>query len=140
MVEADVDQIGRIEGRIYEFPWSEAIFRDCLHAGYHCVVLQLPAGIVGYGVMSAGAGECHLLNLSVAPAWQGRGLGTLLIRSLLEAARTLKARVALLEVRATNADAQRLYRRLGFEQIGRRKGYYPAREGREDALVLARVI
>jgi len=91
-------------------------------------------------VMSVGAGECHLLNLSMDPAWQGRGLGTRMIRTLLEAARTRKARVAILEVRRSNRRARSLYLRLGFEEIGCRREYYPALDGREDALVLAKVI
>jgi len=140
MAESDLDEVSGIEARTYDFPWSEGIFRDCVRAGYHCIVCETPDGIVGYGVMSVGAGECHLLNLSMDPAWQGRGLGTRMIRTLLEAARTRKARVAILEVRRSNRRARSLYLRLGFEEIGCRREYYPALDGREDALVLAKVI
>lgn len=140
MAEADLPEVSLIEARTYEFPWSEGIFRDCVRAGYHCIVCEIPGAIVAYAVMSVGAGECHLLNLSVDQAWQRRGLGTRMIEALLEAARTRKARVAILEVRRSNRGARDLYRRLGFEEIGCRRGYYPAPDGREDALVLGKVV
>ncbi len=88
--------------------------------------------------MSIGAGQCHLLNVCTHPDHRAQGLGSNLINHLLEAARQAFASVALLEVRVSNKIAYELYCRMGFNEIGVRKDHYPARRGREDALVLAR--
>ena len=135
---ADLPAIMAIERAAYEFPWTEGLMRDCFRYGYIRKVYESRAGIIGYAVISIGAGECHFLNICIAPAHQQRGHGARLVALLLQIARQAGARSALLEVRVSNAAAFRLYHRLGFNEIGVRKGYYPARAGREDALVLAR--
>lgn len=127
-----------IERVAYEFPWTEPIFRDCLRAGYYCYVYDGSHGVLGYGIMSLGTGECHLLNICIHPDYRGQGFAARLIEELLAHARRKRASLALLEVRVSNEAAYRLYTRLGFNEIGLRKNYYPARRGREDALVLAR--
>lgn len=127
-----------VERRAYEFPWSEGIFRDCLRAGYSAwVALDDRGEIDGYSVMSLGAGEAHVLNLCVAPEHQRRGLGRQIIGHLVALARAGGATRVLLEVRRSNRAAQRLYEGFGFVRVGLRRGYYPARDGREDAWVLA---
>ena len=138
MQEADLPAIMAIESVAYEFPWTEGILRDCFRFGYLCKVYESDSGILGYGIVSIGAGECHFLNICIAPAHQRQGHGTHLVTLLLQVARAANARSALLEVRVSNKAAFRLYYNLGFNEIGARKGYYPARIGREDALVLAR--
>lgn len=140
MVEADLTEVMRIEQGLYQFPWTESIFRDCLRVGYFCVAWEGSEGVVGYGIMSVGAGECHLLNISVDVPYQRRGLGRNLVEQLLELARRHRARIAFLEVRRSNEAAQRLYFGLGFEEISTRKEYYPASEGREEALILAKFL
>lgn len=132
----DLPALMRIETSAYEFPWTEGIFRDCLAAGYECWVLEDGGELLGYGVLSAAAGEAHILNICVAPAQQRRGLGRLLVRRLLDLARWHKAAQVFLEVRPTNPHAITLYLSEGFGQIGVRKGYYPAQGGREDAIVM----
>jgi len=129
--------VAALERRAYEFPWTEGIFRDCLRAGYGCWVLALDAEIAGYGVLSVAAGEAHLLNVCVAPRLQGEGHGRRLMKRLIDLARWHQAQRIFLEVRPSNPRAIRLYHDLGFNEIGRRPNYYPARQGREDALVLA---
>lgn len=138
MRETDLHAVLEVERAAYEFPWSRAIFRDCLRVGYHCFVYETAVGLVGHGIMSVGAEECHLLNICVHPDYQRRGLGRALVNFLLSFARRKRAHVALLEVRASNASAYKLYTQLGFDEIGIRKDYYPARYGREDAIILAR--
>jgi len=138
MTEADLPRVMEIERAAYEFPWTEGIFRDCLRVGYCCWVLEEAGRLRGYGIMSVGAGEAHLLNLCIAPEAQRRGLGRRLLRHLLALARYHGAATVLLEVRKSNRRALRLYRGMGFREIGLRRGYYPAAQGREDALVLAR--
>jgi ribosomal-protein-alanine N-acetyltransferase len=93
--------------------------------------------LIGYAVLMLAAGEGHLLNLSIAAHAQRRGHGRNLLGNVVGVARSLDAKILFLEVRPTNEVGQRLYTGYGFKQIGVRRGYYPARRGREDALVLA---
>ena len=137
MRQTDVPNVMAIEVRAYRSPWTEGIFRDCLHVGYSCWVLEGENGLLGYGVMSAGAGEAHLLNLCVAPQVHGRGYGRKLLRHFVEQAARYHADIIFLEVRPSNGSAISLYESVGFHQVGMRRGYYPDDNGREDALVLA---
>lgn len=138
MTMEDVDAVWDIERRAYAFPWSRGIFVDCLRVPYLCELMEERGHAVGYAIMSLAADEAHLLNLCLDRPAQGRGLGTLLLEHMLSRAARAGARVLFLEVRPSNLEALRLYRRSGFRHIGRRRGYYRAAEGREDALVLAR--
>ena len=142
MREADLDEVMRIEERAYPFPWTRGIFRDCLHADYPMWVQeqhadQGPGAIVGYGVLSIAVEEAHVLNLCTAPGWEGRGLGRRMLQALLRIARGGGAQRVFLEVRPSNRRAIELYERSGFNEIGRRPRYYPAHDGREDAIVMA---
>jgi [ribosomal protein S18]-alanine N-acetyltransferase len=137
MRESDLRAVLEIEESIYEFPWTLGNFRDSLRAGYACWVVREGKRVIAYAVLMLAAGEAHLLNLSVAAQSQRRGHGRSLLHSLVQFAREHKTRVLFLEVRPTNAVGQRLYAGYGFRQIGVRRAYYPARKGREDALVLA---
>ncbi len=136
MTEADVGQVFAIERASYQFPWSEGIFRDCLRVGYVCRVLSADGQVIGYGVMSVGAGEAHVLNLCVADEYRCRGLGRRMLAYLLERGAAAGMSEAFLEVRPSNTAAIRLYLAVGFEQVGMRRGYYQAVGGREDAAVL----
>ena len=138
MYEADLPAVLEVEQSAYEFPWSLSIFRDCLRVKYQCFVYEGPGGLIGHGIMSLAGGECHLLNICIHPDYQRRGYGRILVNRLLAIARRRNARLALLEVRISNTAAFNLYIKLGFGEIGVRKGYYPARYGREDAIILAR--
>jgi len=127
-----------IEVRAYGFPWTEGIFRDCIRVGYCCWCYEVNGVIHGYGVMSVAAGESHILNLSVRPDSQRQGVGTKLMKHFLQLARRHNADTVMLEVRPSNTPAIRLYEKLGFNEIGVRRKYYPADGGqREDALLLA---
>jgi [ribosomal protein S18]-alanine N-acetyltransferase len=132
----DVSEVVAIERASYQFPWSDGIFRDCLRVGYICRVVSLGRQVMGYGVMSVGAGEAHILNLCVAEAFRCRGAGKKLLLCLLERAHAAGMAEAFLEVRPSNTSAIRLYQSLGFEQVGTRRAYYQAVNGREDAAVL----
>ncbi|HKT32082.1 MAG TPA: ribosomal protein S18-alanine N-acetyltransferase [Gammaproteobacteria bacterium] len=136
MRDHDVAPVMVIEKRAYRFHWSEGIFRDCLRVGYGCWIMELGGSIGGYGVLSLVVGEAHLLNICVAPEWQGQGYGRLLLEHFIELARERGAYQMLLEVRPSNKSALRLYHTRGFEQVGMRKNYYPGERGREDALIL----
>ena len=137
LAERDLDEVAAIERELYEFPWTLGNFRDSLSAGYSCWGYHAGDGLLGYAVMMLGASEAHLLNLSIVERYQRRGYGASLLEHLLRAARSYGAAAVFLEVRPSNPGARRLYARRGFKQVGVRRGYYPARHGREDALVLS---
>ena len=140
MHELDVPVVVAIERSAYQFPWSEGIFRDCLRVGYVCRVTEVDGDIAGYGIMSIGAGEAHILNVCVRAEYRGRGLARKVLSYLIDRARTAGMYEAFLEVRPSNTAAARLYHSLGFEQVGVRRGYYQATTGREDAAVLRRLL
>ncbi|MEW5836166.1 MAG: ribosomal protein S18-alanine N-acetyltransferase [Pseudomonadota bacterium] len=136
----DLDAVAALEAESYEFPWSRGIFSDCLRAGHPCWVLWVDGQVAGYGILSIAAGEAHVLNLCIGRQWQGLGLGRRLLMRLLDVIRWSGAERVFLEVRPSNPVAQNLYRSVGFTEIGRRPRYYPAREGREDAIVMELVL
>lgn len=140
MVERDLDEVLRIEYRVYSHPWSRANFADSIASGYSCWVCRVGCELVGYFVLMLAVDEAHLLNISIAEKRQGLGLGARLLRQAMEMARHGGATTLLLEVRPSNSRALRLYRHFGFVQIGVRRGYYPAVTGREDALVLTHAL
>lgn len=137
MREDDLDAVVAIEQRAYPFPWTRGIFRDCLRAGYPAWLVEEAGVIAGYGVLSVAADEAHILNVCTAPEAQGRGHGRRLLRALVQLARGHGAQRLFLEVRPSNPQAIALYHAEGFNEIGRRPRYYPAQDGREDAIVMA---
>lgn len=137
MTLEDVDVVIDIENRIYEFPWTEGIFRDCLHVGYCCWIIEVDGQTAGYAIISVAAGEAHLLTLVVAIEFQGQGFGRLLLKQMLSIAHRHGAETIFLEVRPSNTVAIGLYNDTGFNEIGIRPNYYPAKDGREDALIMA---
>lgn len=140
MQKPDLRQVVRIEGRGYNYPWSRGIFNDCIRAGYHCRVLQLEQRIAAYGILMIGAGEAHILNICVAPDQQGQGLARRMLRHLLNLAAEDQVETVFLEVRPSNMIALHVYRSEGFCEVGTRPNYYPAKKGREDALVMAKTL
>jgi ribosomal-protein-alanine N-acetyltransferase len=137
LMATDLETVMAIEERAYGFPWTEGIFRDCLRVGYCCWCYEVDGDLYGYGVMSVAAGESHILNLTVNPDTQRQGIGTRLLKHFMQLARRHSADIVMLEVRPSNIPAIRLYEKLGFNEIGIRQNYYPALDGREDALLLA---
>jgi ribosomal-protein-alanine N-acetyltransferase len=134
----DVDAVLAVEVRAYAHPWSRGNFIDSLAAGYAAKLARDDEGaVLGYFVAMPGVDELHLLNLTVAPEHQGQGHGHALLTAVLAEARARPAARLLLEVRESNARARRLYATRGFVEIGRRRAYYPARGGREDAVVMS---
>lgn len=136
MTHADLPSVLAIEAQNYEFPWSEDTFTDCFQAQYHCHVCEELDKVLGYCILAVGAGEAHILNISVDPGAQKQGVGKKMLNYLIESAKG-RAETIFLEVRPSNTVALALYKKTGFNEIGLRKGYYPAAEGREDALMLA---
>ena len=138
MTVADLDAVTAIECQAYEFPWTRGNFIDSLAAGYRAEVLRgSDGGLCAYCVAMSGIDEMHLLNLTVAPDWQHRGLARGLLDALVADSRAAGAAWLWLEVRESNQRARDVYRRYGFGQAGWRRAYYPAAAGRrEDACVM----
>lgn len=137
MAEQDLDDVMAVELSVYQFPWTRRIFLDCLRVGYSCLVGEVNGTIAGYVIMSSAADEAHVLNLCVAPEFQGQGLGKRLLLEAMDTAQGSGVQTLFLEVRPSNQRAKKLYDQLGFNEIGIRKDYYPAEDGREDAIILA---
>jgi ribosomal-protein-alanine N-acetyltransferase len=141
MALRDLEAVAAIEASAYAYPWSRGNFVDSLAAGYVAEVLAgREAGIVGYFVAMPGVDELHVLNVTVAPAWQRQGHGLALLQALRDHASARRLATVWLEVREGNAGARALYRRFGFVESGLRRGYYPAAQGREDAVVMSLVV
>jgi len=138
MRHEDLANVSDIERRSYDFPWSHGIFRDCLLAGYQCVVLDREGDVAGYGILSIAAGEAHILNICVDPAYRSLGYGERLLDDMLFRARTSAVAQIFLEVRPSNEHALALYKKKGFHKVAKRPAYYQAHDGREDADVLAK--
>jgi ribosomal-protein-alanine N-acetyltransferase len=136
MNPADVAGIVCIEQRVHACPWSCGNFTDALTSNYVCKVCEAKGEILGYVVFMVAVDEAHLLNISVVAEHQRKGLGRWLLGTTMENARACNMRRMLLEVRFSNAAALGLYRDVGFREIGQRRGYYAADNGREDAIVM----
>ncbi|MFM7120100.1 MAG: ribosomal protein S18-alanine N-acetyltransferase [Gammaproteobacteria bacterium] len=148
MTPDDLDVVLVNEVAAYPFPWTRGNFEDCLKERRDCRLLLAPGpavcgpavcgpAVFGHGVLSVAAGEAHVLNVCVAPVCQGRGYGRALLDHLLGRAQEQGAEVVFLEVRPSNGVAIALYESVGFNEIGRRRNYYQAAIGHEDALVMA---
>lgn len=140
MQALDLPEIIEIERLSYPHPWTQIIFGDCLHAGYSSWVCGRNGVIEAYGILSAAAGEAHLLNICVRKESRQQGLGRKMLRHLVAIARRHDTEMIFLEVRPSNVAARALYEDEGFNELGNRRDYYPAGRGREDALILARTL
>ena len=138
MSERDIEEVLELEECVYPHPWSRGNFVDSLTSGYQAWVLRdQRADLLGYFLLMTIVDEAHLLNVAVSAEIQGQGLGRFLLNQAVACARGLGMESVLLEVRPSNTRALEIYRRYGFAEIGRRKGYYPAADGqREDAIVM----
>ncbi|HTJ95552.1 MAG TPA: ribosomal protein S18-alanine N-acetyltransferase [Pararobbsia sp.] len=138
MTPADLDEVAAVESVAYEFPWTRGNFEDALRNGYLGLCMRDVHGtLISYCVLMPVVDEMHLLNLCVAPASQGHGVGLTMLNEAVRVTRTEKLFSMLLEVRPSNQRAVRLYEHFGFVVIGRRRNYYPAAQRkREDAIVM----
>jgi len=138
MTEEDLDEVLALEADGHAIPWTKGIFQDCLRVGYYCPVVENNGIYSVYAVMSAAAGEAHILNVCVSQLCRSQGLGRKTVLHLLEMARAGDIKTVFLEVRPSNVIAIDLYESIGFLEVGQRKNYYPTADGgREDALLMA---
>lgn len=132
----DIAAIMPIERACHEFPSSEKLLRSCFSKRYHNVKMLLEGKVIGFYMTELVVDEMTLHNICIDPAYQGRGLGKQLFMHFLQTAEAKGAAQLWLEVRPSNTAAVQLYLTNGFHEAGRRKDYYPAKDGREDALLM----
>jgi [ribosomal protein S18]-alanine N-acetyltransferase len=140
MQYTDLKQVIAVEQKAYPHPWTLGIFRDCLRVGYNAWVMTLERAVIGYGIIMLAPGEAHILNICIDPDHQRKGLGRHLLRHLVAQSDKTDVDMVMLEVRRSNSLAQQLYLSEGFHELGVRKAYYPADDGREDAIILAKYL
>ncbi|PKO47861.1 MAG: ribosomal-protein-alanine N-acetyltransferase [Betaproteobacteria bacterium HGW-Betaproteobacteria-22] len=136
MTALDLDAIVAIEPHIYSHPWTRGNFNDSLKSGHIAQVLEHHIVLIGYSLMMMVLDEAHLLNLSIAEHYQKRGLGRLLLEHMIQLAKGSGAANMFLEVRPSNISAIALYENIGFNEMAVRRAYYPAHNGREDAILM----
>ena len=136
----DINTVMLVENQVYEYPWTEGIFNDCIRVGYECWLALIENEVIAHAVISVAAGESHILNISIGPKHQNKGIGKQFIEYLVDIARSKRASMIMLEVRPSNVLAINCYNATGFNEIGCRKNYYPTPDGKEDALLFAREI
>ncbi len=141
LVNSDIEQIVTIEQQAHSYPWS----RDQLlelngKRSSHYGLFDADEVLLGYFYSQNIVGEVSLLNIAVAPQKQGQGLGKYLLQQLIAISEQAKAESIWLEVRESNQGAIALYQKLGFNEVDRRRDYYPATNGREDALLMSYIL
>ena len=136
MQTSDLDAVMQIETVNFPFPWTAGNFKDSITSGHDCVLLQLDDSIIGYAILMMVLDEAHLLNISVAPSHKGQGLGRHLLDHMMQIGREKGGLNMFLEVRPSNIAAITLYESIGFNEMGVRPGYYPAHNGRENAVLM----
>ena len=137
---SDLDAIVRLDSSAFEFPWSREDFEGSLAVGHSFLLLKEDERLLGAAVYMQIFDESELLTIAVDPVYQGQGYGKLLLNELLARLARNGAERLFLEVRVSNTRAHSLYLGAGFEEISRRKGYYPTRDGREDAIVMEKLL
>lgn len=139
MTENDLDAIMAIEAQCFTLPWSRASYEGELSNKFSTyLVIDIEGDIAAYGGVWTVFEEGRITNIAVAPAYRGRGLGEALLNALEQEVRRRKGTLLLLEVRASNAAAIRLYQKLGFIQTGVRPQYYS--DNNEDALSMTKIL
>lgn len=133
---ADIESVFNIESRCHSHPWSKKLFLSNFGRRYFSHLLLADEQVIGYFVASSVAGEVSLMNIAIAPEVQGQGLGGILLQFIKDYSQKKHEEQIWLEVRASNLYALKLYHKLGFVEVDRRKDYYPCKKGREDAVIM----
>jgi len=135
-----LDSVLEIERESNPYPWTARNFSDCIEKGYYSMVLEDNERLVGFAIMAISSEESHLLNIGVNKDFRGSGFGEQILKKMIIAAEVMGSKKIILEVRVSNKIAYRLYKKLGFHEIGERKKYYRLPEGREDAYVMSKTL
>lgn len=136
MHASDLDAVMQIEIVNFPFPWTAGNFKDSINSGHICLLLEIDEAVIGYAILIMVLDEAHLLNISVSSAWKGKGWGRHLLNHMMQIGREKGGLNMFLEVRPSNVSAITLYESIGFNEMGMRPGYYPAHNGRENAVLM----
>jgi len=136
MHASDLDAVMQIEIVNFPFPWTAGNFKDSINSGHICLLLEIDEAVIGYAILMMVLDEAHLLNISVSSAWKGKGWGRHLLNHMMQIGREKGGLNMFLEVRPSNVSAITLYESIGFNEMGVRPGYYPAHNGRENAVLM----
>lgn len=137
MLDEDLAEVHAIEKSANRFPWSVKNFSDSLDAGHYAWVFCDPYdAIIGFAIVQLVLDEAHLLNICVRPDMQRQGYGRRILEHIIDYTKSRSAVLLVLEVRLSNHRAQQLYEQFGFNEMTIRRGYYPAEQGREDAILM----
>jgi ribosomal-protein-alanine N-acetyltransferase len=136
MHASDLDAVMQIEIVNFPFPWTAGNFKDSINSGHICLLLEIDEAVIGYAILMMVLDEAHLLNISVSSAWKGKGWGRHLLNHMMQIGREKGGLNMFLEVRPSNVSAITLYESIGFNEMGMRPGYYPAHNGRENAVLM----
>ena len=139
LTACDINNIVLVEQAAHSHPWSRAHFESSLLSSHQCLALVLDSAIIAYAITSTAADEAELLNITVAPQYQRQGIGQCLLGHISQSFNAT-IQTLFLEVRASNQPAIQLYHKLGFNEVGQRPQYYPSANGREDALIMAKLL
>jgi len=138
MTPSDVASVFAIDCQTNDFPWTQSLFEQAVASTKKTSVIEEQGEILGFSIVSYVVGEAELLNICIAKNQQGKKLGNQLLEHVLAQAKLSENHEMYLEVRASNVAALALYEKHDFNEIGRRKDYYPMKGGREDAILMAR--
>lgn len=136
MHASDLDAVMQIEIVNFPFPWTAGNFKDSINSGHICLLLEIDEAVIGYAILMMALDEAHLLNISVSSSWKGKGWGRHLLNHMMQIGREKGGLNMFLEVRPSNVSAITLYESIGFNEMGMRPGYYPAHNGRENAVLM----
>jgi ribosomal-protein-alanine N-acetyltransferase len=150
MQEADLDWVLSVEQKAYDFPWSRQGFENSLDQGLNYLFFSHEHTPLGYCCLLPVLDEVDVLNICIAPEFQGKGVAKLAMQKVLDTLLLADYKILFLEVRESNEAALKLYRSLGFAPNGVRKNYYKAWvwddeafdlvEGKEDAILMLRTL
>lgn len=136
LAATDIPVVMELERSAHSHPWRQSSFESCVNGRQKCWLVEHHRELVGYVVVTHGGGDAELLNISVAPKFQRKGIGSCLLQYAVTYVKP-HADMLFLEVRVSNRKAIELYAKEGFFEVGMRKNYYPAVNGNEDALLMA---
>jgi|SRR5690554_4369355 len=136
LAATDIPVVMELERSAHSHPWRQSSFESCVNGRQKCWLAEHHGELVGYVVVTHGGGDAELLNISVAPKFQRKGIGSCLLQYAVTYVKP-HADMLFLEVRVSNRKAIELYAKEGFFEVGMRKNYYPTVNGNEDALLMA---
>lgn len=140
MTSDDLPAIVAIESAVHAYPWKHGHFADALKAGNATLVLEADREVIGYAIIMIVLDEANLLNISIAKRYQRQGFGRQLLQQVVALSQSKQCKDLFLEVRESNLPAIALYESMGFNEMSIRRNYYPAQDGREDAVLMGLAI